>query len=62
MRLGAEACLFEPVDDFSALVDTVGSAFGKIERWSETLARLASHNGLAAASVSHAASNEGGTG
>jgi DNA-binding NtrC family response regulator len=39
-RLGAEACLFKPVEDFCPLVEAIHRTFRKIDDWSETLRKL----------------------
>lgn len=42
-RLGAEACLFKPIEDFAPLAEAIGRTFRKIEGWWETLERLSEH-------------------
>ncbi|MEX2187937.1 MAG: response regulator [Pirellulales bacterium] len=42
-RLGAEACLFKPIEDFAPLVAAVGRTFRKIDSWWETLEQLSGH-------------------
>jgi DNA-binding NtrC family response regulator len=42
-RLGAEACLFKPIEDFAPLVDAIGRTFGKIDSWWATLEQLSGH-------------------
>lgn len=39
-RLGAEACLFKPVEDFGLLVDAIHRAFRKIDGWWDTIGEL----------------------
>jgi DNA-binding NtrC family response regulator len=39
-RLGAEACLFKPVEDFCPLVEAIHRTFRKIDDWSATLHQL----------------------
>lgn len=39
-RRGAEACFFKPIDDFQPIVDALEDAFGKIDRWWNTLEEL----------------------
>ncbi len=39
-RLGAEACLFKPIEDFGPLVDTIHCTFRKIDGWQRTVAEL----------------------
>ncbi len=36
-RLGAEACLFKPMEDFAPLVEAIHRAFRKIDGWWQTL-------------------------
>lgn len=52
LRLGAEACLFKPVEDFAPLVDAIERTFRKIESWWETLERLSEHRHAEANGVS----------
>jgi DNA-binding NtrC family response regulator len=39
-RLGAEACLFKPMEDFGPLVDAIHRTFRKIDGWWSTLEQL----------------------
>jgi DNA-binding NtrC family response regulator len=39
-RLGAEACLFKPMDDFAPLVEAVHRTYHKIDGWRQTLEQL----------------------
>jgi DNA-binding NtrC family response regulator len=39
-RLGAEACLFKPIDDFGPLVESIHRTFRKIDGWWWTLEQL----------------------
>ncbi len=40
MRAGAEACLFKPITDFGPLLMTLDLAYGKIDRWRQSLKDL----------------------
>lgn len=40
LRNGAEACLFKPIADFEPLVECVGDAFRKLDRWWAALEEL----------------------
>jgi DNA-binding NtrC family response regulator len=39
-RLGAEACLFKPMEDFGPLVEAIHRTFHKIDGWWSTLEQL----------------------
>lgn len=40
MRLGAEACVFKPIDDPTELLETLDTTFVKVERWWNALRDL----------------------
>ncbi len=42
-RLGAEACLFKPIEDFAPLVQAIDRTMRKIEGWWNTLEQLSGH-------------------
>ncbi len=42
MRYGAEACVFKPITDLSALLRCVNACFVKLDRWWDTLIELRS--------------------
>ena len=46
LRLGAEACLFKPLDSVEPLVEVLDDTFRKVDRWWSTLDEL-SQRGLA---------------